>query len=142
VTLLYVAGGLLLGAGWHFFSPRADCYAPERTCLFFAGETSNVFFIIDSWFAGIAAVLGILFGVILNRNCLSQGFRSQLYAACLAIAVSYAAARGVELMNPLQQGVGDRAEFASGYLSLSTPSALLVWAFFQQLTFGLMGSRS
>ena len=136
-VLTYAFGGLGLALAWSAFAPRASCYAPEGLCVFFAGEMSNIFFEIDAWFAGIALALGVLFAFTHRRWWLARGFRYQLAGAVLAIASSYAAAKGIELLNPLHVPASGDTNFRDNVISLGTPSALLMWAFSQQLVFAL-----
>ena len=138
---VYVSGAGLLAVVWNFLAPRAECYAPEGECLFFAGEMSNIFFVIDSWFAGTAALLGIACGFGLNRSWLSLGFRFQLAGALATVALSYLVSVGVEAMNPLESAGASNPDILTNVISLGAPSALLVWAFFQQLTFAILGPK-
>lgn len=141
VLAVYVVGAGLLAGVWNFAAPRADCYAPEGECLFFAREMSNIFFVIDSWFAGTAAVLGIACGFALNRIWLSRGFRFQFAGALATIALSYLVSVGVPALNPLESAGAANPDIVTNVISLGAPSALLVWAFFQQLTFAILGPK-
>lgn len=138
----YALGSVVLTLAWSYFSPRATCYAPEGSCLFFAGEMSNIFFEIDAWFAGIALVLGVVFGLTHNRWWLSHGFGYQVTAALLAIAASYAASKGVETLNPVRIPASGNANFRENFIALGAPSALLIWAFVQQLVFVVSGPKA
>jgi hypothetical protein len=103
---------------------------------------SNIFFEIDAWFAGLALVLGVLFAFTHRHWWLGHGFRYQLAGAVLAIASSYAAAKGVEVLNPLQVPASGDMNFRDNMISLGTPSALLMWAFSQQLVFALSAPQN
>ena len=139
--LSYALGGLALALAWSGLAPRASCYAPEGVCVFFAGEMSNIFFEIDAWFAAFALLLGALFGFT-HRSWLARGLRFQLAGAFLAIASSYAAAKGIEFLNPLQVPASGDTNFRDNVISLGTPSALLMWAFSQQLVFALTAPQN
>lgn len=141
-VLTYAVGAGVLALAWSVLAPRATCYAPEGKCVFFAGEMSNIFFEIDAWFAGVALVLGALFAFTHRRWWLARGFRYQLAGAILAIASSYIAAKGIEVLNPLQVPANGDTNFRENVISLGTPSALLMWAFSQQLVFALTSQQN
>ncbi len=135
---LAVTVGLL----WPLLAPRAQCYAPDGDCLFFAAEFSNVFFRIDATFALLAFAAGVLSGFLLNRAWLSCGFRYQLLAAVATTGLSALMVAAVERVIAPLPLAGAKPEFLDNVFVLGSPSALLVWAFAQQLTFAITGPKS
>ena len=126
---------------WPLLAPRAQCYAPEGECLFFAAEFSNVFFRIDAIFAVLTFCAGVLSGFLLNRNFLSRGFRFQVTAALSAMGLSLLVVTLVQrFITPIPL-VGAKPEFLDNVFLLGAPSALLIWAFAQQLTFAITGPK-
>lgn len=141
VLSLYVVLAILVGAGWLLIAPRAQCYAPEGTCLFFAGEMSNVFFRIDATFALLALAAGVASGMFLNGRWLSRGFRFQVLAALATTGLSVLVTNVVELLVTPTVLAASKPDFLDNVLFLGAQSAWLIWAFGQQLTFAISGPK-
>jgi hypothetical protein len=132
---------IAVGVLWPLLAPRAQCYAPEGECLFFAAEFSNVFFRIDATFALLAVAAGVLSGFLLNRAWLARGFRYQVLAALSTTGFSVLIVTVVEHVITPVTLAGSKPEFLDNVFVLGSPSALLVWAFAQQLTFAITGPK-
>jgi hypothetical protein len=137
VVPLAVAVGVL----WPLLAPRAQCYAPEGPCLFFAGDMSNVFFRIDATFALLSLAAGVISGLLLNGAWLSRGLSYQVAAVVASTTLSIAVVKTVEAFIQPAPLAGARPEFIENVFFLGSPSAYLIWAFAQQLTFAISGPR-
>ena len=134
LTLMPVAAFIMF-LTWFLFAPRPDCYYQKGKCVYFVTQNSD-FFMVDLWFAGLALIIGLLFGFGFGKAWYKAGIAFQIFVAVFATALSWAVVFVGGLASPAEK-IDSYTRIAN--LELRAVGALFMWAFTTQMVMVFRG---